>query len=101
MVGGRALEVPARGVVLGRQPGPAGIVVEDPSVSRRHTLVRRTGTGVVVADLGSTNGTVVVRGGVREDVAGDGTPASHGDLIMTAGGVLLAEVAGKGPGDPP
>jgi FHA domain len=44
-------------VAIGRQD--ADLVVEDPEVSRRHALLRRSGGSVVVEDLDSTNGTFV------------------------------------------
>ena len=48
-----------------------------------------------MADLGSKSGTVVVRGGIRINAAQEGTPAVHGDRIMTATGLLLAEIVGE------
>jgi pSer/pThr/pTyr-binding forkhead associated (FHA) protein len=44
-------------VAIGRQD--ADLVVEDPEVSRRHAVLRRSGGSVVVEDLDSTNGTFV------------------------------------------
>jgi hypothetical protein len=44
-------------VAIGRQD--ADLVVEDPEVSRRHAVLRRSGGSVVVEDLESTNGTFV------------------------------------------
>jgi len=59
-------------VVLGRLP-ESDIVLNDPNVSRRHAEFRRTADGVVVTDLGSTNGTRVNGDPVREQllVSGD------------------------------
>ncbi len=45
-------------VVIGRTP-ECGIVLADPNVSRRHAEIRPSGTGFVVEDNGSTNGTKV------------------------------------------
>ena len=101
LVDGRELDVPAGGAVLGRQPGPAGILVADSCVSRRHARVRPTGAGMAVADLGSTNGTVVVRGEVRIDATREDTAIADGDLIMTANGVLLAQIVGEPGGGQP
>jgi pSer/pThr/pTyr-binding forkhead associated (FHA) protein len=42
--------------VIGRAP-TADLVVDDPHLSRRHAVVRRTGEGMCLVDLGSTNGT--------------------------------------------
>ena len=44
-------------VAIGRQD--ADLVLEDPEVSRRHAVLRRSGGSVVVEDLDSTNGTFV------------------------------------------
>jgi FHA domain len=44
-------------VAIGRQD--ADLVVEDPEVSRRHAVLRRSDGSVVVEDLDSTNGTFV------------------------------------------
>ncbi|WP_446216641.1 FHA domain-containing protein [Micromonospora sp. IBHARD004] len=42
--------------VIGRAP-TAGIVLDDPHLSRRHAAVQLTNDGVSLVDLGSTNGT--------------------------------------------
>jgi hypothetical protein len=44
-------------VCIGRQDGD--LVLEDPEVSRRHAVLRRSGESVIVEDLSSTNGTFV------------------------------------------
>jgi hypothetical protein len=44
-------------MAIGRQDGD--LVLEDPEVSRRHAVLRRSGQSVVVEDLDSTNGTFV------------------------------------------
>jgi pSer/pThr/pTyr-binding forkhead associated (FHA) protein len=48
---------------LGRAPD-SGIVVTDPAASRRHAEIRREGSGYVLHDLGSGNGTWVNGGPV-------------------------------------
>jgi hypothetical protein len=53
---GRRVELDAE-VAIGRQDGD--LVLEDPEISRRHAVVRRSGASVVVEDLDSTNGTFV------------------------------------------
>jgi hypothetical protein len=57
---------------IGRMP-ECNIVLADPNVSRNHAEVRPRGTGYVVVDLGSTNGTRVngVRVGEQELQDGD------------------------------
>jgi pSer/pThr/pTyr-binding forkhead associated (FHA) protein/quercetin dioxygenase-like cupin family protein len=46
-----------RELVVGRED--ADLTIADPQLSRRHVALRPTDAGVVVEDLGSTNGTVV------------------------------------------
>lgn len=75
---GERVPLGARPVVMGRLP-ECTIVIGDLNVSRRHAEVRALGTGFVVADLGSTNGTAV--NGVRitgEQVLRDGDVISVG-----------------------
>ena len=55
---GRTVTMDEHPITIGRLP-ECSIVVEDANVSRRHAEVRRDGPDVVVADLGSTNGTRV------------------------------------------
>lgn len=57
-IDGRRYLLAATSTVLGRG-SEADIVVDDTGVSRRHLELRRTEHGVIVTDLGSTNGTFV------------------------------------------
>lgn len=59
-VEGRRLELSedAAEVVIGRSPD-CDIVLDDPNVSRRHCLVKRTWDGFTAQDLGSRNGVAV------------------------------------------
>ena len=45
-------------LIIGRSP-QAGVVINDPNVSRQHAEVWRTAEGVAIRDLRSTNGTFV------------------------------------------
>ncbi|MBU8899428.1 FHA domain-containing protein [Corallococcus sp. H22C18031201] len=54
---GKTFNIGAK-LLVGRQP-PAGVVLEDDSVSRRHAELERAGTVVRVRDLGSANGTLL------------------------------------------
>lgn len=47
------------GVILGRDPESADIVVADGNISRAHARLELEGDSVVVTDLGSTNGTSI------------------------------------------
>ena len=57
---GAGSEHPVDGeLILGREPGSADLVLDDPGVSRRHARVLPDHGGVLVEDLGSSNGTYV------------------------------------------
>jgi DNA-binding NtrC family response regulator len=60
--GGIEIVIDVDAVVVGRASG-AGIVLPDPEVSALHCELRAVSDGVLVKDLGSTNGTFL--GGVR------------------------------------
>jgi hypothetical protein len=70
MPDGSRIVLGAETIEIGRLP-ECTIVLNDPNVSRRHAEVRRRGSDVVVADLGSTNGTRVNGVQVRERVLED------------------------------
>src|SRR3954468_3058123 len=53
---GQSLEL-SEEIVVGRED--AGLVIDDPEISRRHARVSPVDGGVMVEDLGSTNGTFV------------------------------------------
>jgi FHA domain len=53
-------------VVIGRHD--ADLVLEDPEVSRRHAVLRRSGESVVIEDLDSTNGTFVKGERIRKPI---------------------------------
>jgi hypothetical protein len=55
---GRSFNIGDRPLVIGRSPD-VEVVINDSNVSRRHAEVWRTGEGVAVRDLESTNGTFV------------------------------------------
>ena len=64
---GRVISVPD-GATLGRAER-AVIVVADPAVSAEHVRLVRSGTRWIVADLGSTNGTLVNDTPMRDQAA--------------------------------
>jgi hypothetical protein len=55
---GRRVQIGPDRLVVGRS-AQCDVVLNDPTVSRRHAELRRSGNEVVVVDLGSTNGTRV------------------------------------------
>jgi DNA-binding NtrC family response regulator len=66
---GKKLTIDVDAVVIGRDEG-AQLVVDDPEVSSLHCELRATSEGILVKDLGSTNGTFVGPLRVREAVIG-------------------------------
>lgn len=70
---GQYFEVGALATV-GRVPGN-DIVVEDPSVSRKHAELNFDGEALTVRDLGSSNGTFV------NEAPADGLPLEDGDVV--------------------
>lgn len=68
-------------VVIGRLP-ECDVVLGDPNVSRRHAEIRRTEEGLVVTDLGSTNGTRVNGSAVREQTLESGDEITVGSTTL-------------------
>jgi DNA-binding NtrC family response regulator len=80
--GGVEVVIDVDAVVVGRAPG-ADIVLADPEVSALHCELRAVSEGVLVKDLGSTNGTFL--GGVRVREAIVASP-----MEVTVGGSRIA-----------
>ena len=55
---GERIALAGKVATMGRMPDST-VVVSDPNVSRRHAEIRPVGSGFVIVDLGSTNGTKV------------------------------------------
>jgi pSer/pThr/pTyr-binding forkhead associated (FHA) protein len=70
-------------LVIGREPGSADLVVDDPGISRRHAVVRAFGGAITVEDLGSSNGTFVNGEPVRGEVE-----LAEGDEVQLGGTVF-------------
>lgn len=68
-------------VTIGRMPGST-IVLSDPNASRRHAEIRPVGSGYVVVDLGSTNGTRVNGSRVDSHPLVDGDTLSFGNTVV-------------------
>ena len=69
---GRTYTASAPSTIVGRERSQAGVVLRDPNVSRRHAELSFDGRDWHIADLGSTNGTLVNDVDVRECVLRDG-----------------------------
>ena len=73
--------------ILGRDAS-ADITIADPSISRRHAeIVLLDDTRLFVRDLGSANGSTLIRGGARtplaREVLGRGDEVQFGDATLT------------------
>jgi two-component system cell cycle response regulator len=80
---GKRHPLPAAGLVLGRDPQVAGLVLVDPAVSARHCSVEADGAGGFrVLDLGSRNGTFVNGEKVAERSLLEGDKIFVGETVL-------------------
>jgi len=79
-------------VVVGRAADNP-VSIPDTSVSRKHALVRKTGEGWAVSDLGSGNGTLL-----NGEAVADETTLSNGDVIRLGDTELRFEAGGAAAG---
>jgi RsiW-degrading membrane proteinase PrsW (M82 family) len=93
--------------ILGRDTS-ADITIADPSVSRRHAeIVLLDDTRLFVRDLGSANGSTLIRGGARtplaREVLGRGDDVQFGDATLTFDALrdILLDKLGRLPEAPP
>src|SRR5207247_6341413 len=75
---GAGFDIPDGRSEIGRQAGVA-ILLDDQDVSRRHAVLDRGGGRVVLADLGSTNGTWVNQRRLHPGDGHDGGELRDGD----------------------
>jgi transcriptional regulator with GAF, ATPase, and Fis domain len=78
---------------LGRKPDGGGLVLDDPTVSRRHFVLRTSGGRHVGADTGSRNGSRVDGRDASEAIALDN------GSVLRVGDVLLVYERGPARGD--
>lgn len=81
---GKRHSLPAAGLVIGRDPQVAGLVLVDPAVSARHCVVEADGdtSGFRVSDLGSRNGTFVNGEKVEERSLAEGDKIFVGETVL-------------------
>lgn len=82
-------------VTAGRHPD-SDIFLDDITVSRRHAEVRRDGSRLVVADVGSLNGTYLNRERIEQAELSDGDTVQVGKFKL----VFVAGPATESGGDP-
>jgi hypothetical protein len=78
---GKAFPLAKDRVIIGRL-GESDLVVSDPGVSRRHAEVRHEDGKYVIADLGSTNGTMVNEATIGERVLEEGDRITVGRTVL-------------------
>jgi hypothetical protein len=78
---GASFELTKEQVSLGRLP-ESDIRLSDPGASRRHAEIRRHDGGWVIADLGSTNGTMVNERTIAEQPLHDGDRITIGRTVL-------------------
>jgi pSer/pThr/pTyr-binding forkhead associated (FHA) protein len=81
---GEQIEVD-RALVVGRHD--ADVVIDDPELSRRHLQIRPDGDGLLVEDLGSTNGTFIDAHAIDAP-----THLNHGDRVKLGATVLEVQI---------
>jgi hypothetical protein len=87
---GETVPVPRSGLLVGRRPGN-DLLLESPSVSGRHALLRPDGDALRVEDMASTNGTRVAGRKVES------ASLAHGDTVVF-GDVAFVVVDGEATG---
>jgi hypothetical protein len=94
---GRIYEIPARELAVGRAVDN-DLVLDDPSLSRRHARIRRAGPGrIEIEDLGSSNGTYVNGRKVGKGAAGPRDTVRFGELTFRIEGLAGAGTRGNQP----
>jgi FHA domain len=99
---GAGSEHPVDGeLILGREQTSADLVIPDPGISRRHARVLPQNGGVIVEDLGSSNGTYVNGERISGPVEiGTGDEVQLGDTVLGVQGTGTADTALMPPGAP-
>jgi hypothetical protein len=78
---GKAFPLGKDRVIIGRL-GESDLVLSDPGVSRRHAEVRQEDGRYLIADLGSTNGTMVNESTIGERVLEEGDRITVGRTVL-------------------
>ena len=80
-------------IVVGRD-FDCEVVLTNRSVSRKHATIERTGSGWVLKDLQSINGTFVKNARIKESPLANGERVRFGDVKATFEVVASAEMSG-------
>lgn len=82
---------PSEGVRIGRQPEGNQVMIPDDEVSMQHCVFYRYGNDLLLEDLRSTNGTMVIHGFQKSWVRGR-TKVYDGDRILIGNKQMLVNV---------
>jgi pSer/pThr/pTyr-binding forkhead associated (FHA) protein len=91
---GKVVPLDETEIFIGRA-GEENVVIDHPSISRRHARVAREGAGARITDLDSSNGVFVDGRKVREAALKDGALVTLGDIRM------IFKMMGSSPGPVP
>jgi hypothetical protein len=94
---GAGFDIPDGRSEIGRQAGVA-ILLDDQDVSRRHAVLDRSDGRVVLADLGSTNGTWVNQRRLHPGDRRDGVELRDGDEVRVGSVTMRVSMAPAAPG---
>lgn len=82
-------------LVFGREPG-CDVVIDHPTISARHARLVRVRGGMVLEDLGSTNGTFLAGQRITRAQVALGADVRIGDVLLPWGDPHVASFARKG-----
>lgn len=80
--GGQTIDLPGTGTVLVGRAATSDVPIYDPTISRRHAEVQLAASGVLVRDLGSSNGTFLNGARITEATASDGDVVTFGKVAF-------------------
>jgi adenylate cyclase len=80
--GGQTIDLPSSGSVLVGRAATSDVPIYDPTISRRHAEVLPAPSGVLVRDLGSSNGTFLNGARITEATATDGDVVTFGKVAF-------------------
>lgn len=75
-LGPETVELRGSRMMLGREPGDGGVVLQDPTVSRQHLIIEGSGQQWIARNLSATSGTII--NGTKVEAS---RPLRDGDLI--------------------
>jgi adenylate cyclase len=80
--GDQHIDLPASGSKLVGRAATSDVPIYDPTISRRHAELQLSGGGVLVRDLGSSNGTFLNGARISEATATDGDVVTFGKVAF-------------------